>query len=639
MRTVRRLYFYAVSLISLEIALWGAIGLARNIFNLVPGSTNPLASGLALVLAGLPIFLLHWNIAQRDAFRDDDEHASQVRALFLYGSLLGLLVPVVQSTLAVINRLLLSGFGLSAQQALVGSQQSYLDNLIALVANLVVSIYFFRILQQDWRAQLPGSSLPEVRRLYRYIWMLYGLIMAAAGARLILYFILYASSARVSLVASVLVNGLALVVVGTPLWTWTWRIIQNSLKEPAENRSILRLGILYLLSLSATATTLTVAGILLFEFLRRVLGASGGFRSFIPDQAGLFATLVPAGVIWAYFWRELRRNLASVPEESHRDGLRRIYFYLLSLGGTIATFSALQQLLSYLVQTFLGSTMLVEGLRNQLSGALAALMVGLPLWLLAWLPMQAEARRSDDAGDHARRSTIRKGYLYLVLFATVVGAMGSGGWLLYLIFRKLLGQQISGFNIDAANWFQTLALILVWLFYHLAVLRADGHLAQQSLGNRHADFSVLILQASSESFTTELVQALQRLAPRIPITVQRLDQGEPTDELLNKQVVVLPAWLAMQPGEKLGLWLSKFKGLRLLIPLPSQGWIWLGSVFRGERDLARETAQAVRQLAEGQEVRPSPPSNPWAVVGYVLGGIFGLILLIFAVGIVISSFR
>ena len=33
MRTIRRLYFYAVALISLEVVIWGLIGLLRSIFS------------------------------------------------------------------------------------------------------------------------------------------------------------------------------------------------------------------------------------------------------------------------------------------------------------------------------------------------------------------------------------------------------------------------------------------------------------------------------------------------------------------------------------------------------------------------------------------------------------------------------
>ena len=61
MKTVRRLYFYAVALISLEVVLWGLINLLRSIIDqTVGGGAEALASALALILVGLPIFLFHW---------------------------------------------------------------------------------------------------------------------------------------------------------------------------------------------------------------------------------------------------------------------------------------------------------------------------------------------------------------------------------------------------------------------------------------------------------------------------------------------------------------------------------------------------------------------------------------------------
>ena len=45
MRTIRRFYFYLVAFISLEVVVWGAISLARTLFeNLPGGNTNQLAN-------------------------------------------------------------------------------------------------------------------------------------------------------------------------------------------------------------------------------------------------------------------------------------------------------------------------------------------------------------------------------------------------------------------------------------------------------------------------------------------------------------------------------------------------------------------------------------------------------------------
>ena len=65
MKTIRRLYFYLVTLVSLEVVAWALISLARSMIN---GTLSDiLAGGLAFILVGLPVFLFHWRAVQRDA--------------------------------------------------------------------------------------------------------------------------------------------------------------------------------------------------------------------------------------------------------------------------------------------------------------------------------------------------------------------------------------------------------------------------------------------------------------------------------------------------------------------------------------------------------------------------------------------
>lgn len=645
MRTVRRIYFYAVSLVSLEIALWGVISLARNILS--PSyrlqDSDLLASGLALVLVGLPIFVLHWWLAQRDAVRDDDERASRVRGIFLYGVLLATLIPVVQSLLAIVARLLLSALGQAEVQAVVGGGQTVLDNLISIAVNGVVYYYFLRQLAADWRANLPGNTLAEERRLYRTVWVIYGLLLLTAGVRLIVYYILSADT------DAMLGNGLALALVGAPVWVFHWRTWQRAAAQPAERRSLLRLVVLYLLSLSGVLVTLASAAEVIQNLLDRLLNIPAlaathallpeyQWGTFLTQTSGALATLLPAALVWAYYSRQLSTDLAAIADEPRRAALRRGYTYILALIGNAATFFGVLAIAHFIIRLIVLAFSTPLSLFNQLTSGLTAVLIGLPLWLVHWWRAQTEARREDDLGDHARRSTLRKGYLYLVLFATVVGSMITAGWLLYLVFQKLLGTDLPNFTLDAFNWLAALLLALVWLFYHFKTLRTDGALALRSLGERHAAFPVLILQEQDEGFTTELVQALQRTAPRIPIVVQRAAAGAPADDLLHSKAVVLPGAQAVRPEEALRSWLSEFTGERVLVPLPAEGLVWLGAPSRDARELAQETAQALRQLAEGQEVTPPRGTNPWAVTGAVLGGIFAIILIFWVILGLASSF-
>src|SRR5574338_966460 len=161
MNTVRRLYFYGLSFISIEVVVWGVIGLLRTIFSSAMVGSSLLATGLSLVLVGVLIFYLHWRTAQRDAMREPDERGSRVRAVFLYAALGAAFGPILLSTLAIANKAILALFGLPESQAWFGSDQVIVDHLIAIAINAVLFAYFWNVTISDWRANTPESALHE----------------------------------------------------------------------------------------------------------------------------------------------------------------------------------------------------------------------------------------------------------------------------------------------------------------------------------------------------------------------------------------------------------------------------------------------------------------------------------------------
>ena len=187
-----------------------------------------------------------------------------------------------------------------------------------------------------------------------------------------------------------------------------------------------------------------------------------------------------------------------------------------------------------------------------------------------------------DIGDHERRSLVRKIYLYILLFASVVGGMFATGILFNRLLNAALGNPMANFKVESTRQALLVLLIVLWLVYHLRTLRQDGRIAQQALGRRHAAFPTLILQAGEDdsAFTVELVNALQRQAPGLPVAVQPIAQGVPDETLSAARLIVLSAGLAAHPPEALRLWLNEFHGQRLVIPLPAEGITWLGSGTR-----------------------------------------------------------
>ncbi len=637
MRTVKRLYIYAVGIISLEVVLWGMIGLMRSIFSghVLSGGVNLLAAALSLILVGVPVFLVHWWWAQRDAAREMEERASAVRALFLYGALLGTLIPAAQNLLAVINRLLMPAFQAAASRALIGGGQRLSDNLIALGMNLLVAAYLLFILRADWKAVSPLDSFRLVRRVSRYVWMFYGLGLLVGGSQQLLRFVIESVGKAVSPTGLFLAdlrvlaaNGLALLLVGAPVWAAAWLTVQRSLDETEERASLLRLGILYSLSLAGVTTVLSAGGIVVRLLLRLLLGEQMTLAAVLGELSGPLSIGIPIGGVWAYYGHWLSRTIKEVPDAPRRAGMRRIYFYILSAIGLTATFIGLNMLLDF--STDMPSHALTWW-RLQLTTALAILAAGLPLWLSTWLPMQAEALAAGESGDHARRSLTRKIYLYLTLFASVMGMMASAGVLAFTLLQTLLGSPPDNSSI-AVDSLRTLFCFVLLGVYHITVLRADGRRAAGALAEKQAAFPVLIFDPGDGTFAAAVQAAIRRTAPNLPLAVQAADQPVPPQT--GARAVILPGDLALDPPAALRTWLEQYAGSRIIVPRPAPGWVWAGG-FK-ESTALTQAAQAVRQLAEGQEVRLAT-GNPAAMAFvYFLAVIGGLQIVIMMISLGLS---
>lgn len=637
MRTIRRIYIYLVALVSLEVIVWGVIGLARTILQgRQIGMGSALAGSLALTLVGLPVFLVHWGLAQRSAARDGEERAERVRAVFFHAALVGTLIPAVQSGMALINRLLVTLMGLPAASALVGGNQSSWDNLIALLINGLAAYYFYTVLQRDRRLPEALPGLNEVRRLYRVVWLLYGLGLTILGVQMLVGYILSPASGMIRAGSAALANAVALLAAGVPLWLFTWRAMQAGLDQPGERESLLRWVVLYLLALAGVGTVLTTAGLVLAVVLRKLLGDAITWNQVLINIRQPLSLAIPLGGVWAYYGGILQRQIEQTPETGRRAALRRLYHYILSAFGVGSVITGTILLSGYLVGTLVETSTIQIPHTSQLANALAVLAVGLPLWLAAWRPMAAEARLEGDPGDHARRSPIRKAYLYLALFAGVIGSMVSAWRFLSPLFNVWFGSAQADLTQAALRNLAYLVIFLIFLAYHWIALRADGRAAAQALALRQTRFAVLIL-APDEEFLGALQAAIQRQASHVPVTGEVLAQGAPVAEPGAFQAVVLPAALAVRPNDELRAWLDAFQGERLVLPSLADGWAWVGSGERPLREWAEQTGHAVRQRAEGLPLRPAPVSSPWVVAGYIFGALFGVELLIVLASLLFST--
>lgn len=631
MKSIRRLYFYLVAFISIEVVLWGLVGLLRSVANdTISGGADALAQALALILVGVPIFLIHWLWVQRASARDEEEKTATLRAVFFYAILLATLIPVVQNLLSFIDRALIQGAGLEVGRAFsLFREQTLADNLIAILMNGIVAAYFWNILRGEWTT-LPDplrENFTEVRRLYRYIWMLYGLLMTVFGAQQILRFLFYVPGDVVGeLGREVVVNGIALLVVGTPIWVYSWRIIQESLIDSAEMASTLRLGILYLLALGGVITVISTASMVVNAIITWLLGADWSFRDFVQQIAGPISIGVPLGLVWAYYGYWLKRHIETAGDRVRQAAMRRLYNYLLAFIGLVVLFIGVATLFAFIIDMITGTSILMsDSTRGTLATSLSSLIVGLPLWLVMWRPMQAEAMNSGELGDHARRSVLRKVYLYLALFASVIGGMATAVGLVYELVRVLLGGDIGGsFVSDVLNFVQLLFLFGIVLIYHLNVLRMDGTSTADLLADKQSGYSVLVVD-SGDGFVESVRAALMKLGSKVQVTTTNPNM-KPSGDF---NAILMSGSLAVDAPE----WIRSFNGSRIVVQNEAKDIVWT--------DDAAQAAQSVQQLAEGQEVRKQRIGrSAWTIVIYVFAALFMLqllfILLAFGISLVVG---
>jgi len=391
--------------------------------------------------------------------------------------------------------------------------------------------------------------------------------------------------------------------------------------------------VLYLLALAGVITVLASGGVFVDLILRLIVGEPMTFFSFTQKVAGPLSIGIPLAGVWAYYGRWLSRAIAESPDAPRRAGMRRLYTYILSAIGLGATFTGLSLLLSFVVDATLGNIVWADVLRPRLAAALATLLVGLPLWWLAWQPMQAEALEGGDAGDHARRSIVRKVYLYLALFVSVVGGMITAVSLLNLLLRSLFGSSIQNLLQQSLKDLELLFLFVGLGVYHGMVLGKDGRLASEALAEKHAAFPVLVFDHGDGSFGQAVLTALHRLTPRLPVAIQPASQ--PVAPEAAPKAVLVPSDLAVEPPESLRDWLGKYEGNRLIVPQAAKGWVWTGGI-RPLPAAATQAAQTLRQLAEGQELRQQAVTPGWMIAVYIVAGLFGLEILGVLIGLGIS---
>ena len=644
MSNVRRWYIYLVCAISLQGVVWAIIALLRNLF--IYG-VDPIAVAfqIAVVIVGLPVYLAHWLWGQRLVQSEDEERRAVLRRFYLYGMMAAFLGPFTANAFDLIRRLL---GGISDYQSYGYLQLSYgeaiLFHVLAIIVLAPMWFYHQRTLTEDSRIipEIGGSA--TVRRLYVLGFSATGLILTTmAIIHLIRWIMLQFSSSviRSSGLWVGLTDEITRLIIGVPLWVIFWRWAGKLYSSPSEEEraSVLRKFYLYGAVFIGAMTTVANATGLLAGFFRRALG--------LPPEGGLgiyqpLPVIIGMGVLWAYHALVLRDDAEQVLEVPRQAGVRSLYLYLIAAVGLSALLIGLSGDISVIIRA-LGESF-GTSLRGEFSWFTAAIIAGLPVWIIPWRQAQIEAEQKNPAGENARRLVVRKIYLYFYLFVASMTVLSSTVYIVFRILSLLLG----GESLEVTELGQAISFSLiavgVWL-YHGRILQRDRRISQSEKADNLKALKMSIVDIFDGSFGQALVDDLKREMPDFtlePIVLNSEvltgeDKAEGQEaaiaELTEAGLIVGP-WVITVPGGGEGAVTADIahavvtsSARKLLVPSQVEGWDWAGVERWKADDLLRQTVQAVKQIAAGEMVKVLRPLGAGTIIAIIIGVFFLLILL------------
>jgi hypothetical protein len=284
---------------------------------------------------------------------------------------------------------------------------------------------------------------------------------------------------------------ISVVVVALPLFLvhrlWAQR---SAARDPEERASLARLLYLYIMMTAFLAPLINNA----FGFVRALLHlvldvAPTGFawQTVLPPSQSVWYNLAPMivlGLLWFYHRRVRKGDEQAVPKTEAAAVVHQLYLYLFAAIGLGMSIVATVNLLEWLLgQIFVIDRPAADAGRLFLAAEIARLVVGLPVWLISWLTAQ---RLFHGPDEQERESVVRKAYLYLLVFISVMGVVITATVVLSDILSRLLDLPSSGGDLRLP-----VALVVtfgsLWA-YHAYILRHDaaeaGGEEQQALVRR-----------------------------------------------------------------------------------------------------------------------------------------------------------
>ena len=543
MSSIKRLYFYFVAFVALIVVANGATTMLGPILDrllpnrLLLGSlATPFSLGLAMIIPGLPLWLIHWRATQRYVRRDPEEIGSAERKLYLNALLF------ISAVVVLLAALRIFGWFLGAEDARMDGSS---------LASLLV---WGSLWSYHWRVESSeGQPTPDARRahrLYLYLTSAYSLVTLVVGLGVVLAVLL--SGIYNALFPGVILDapaawgdqmrmGVSLIAMGGLWWGFHWVYAARGDRE-----SVLGQVYLYLFAvLGGIVTVLSAIIALIYQTLWFILGGVDASASSHFEFVVFTLTFLLWGVaLFVYHWRVVQEEGTGMP--LRLLGAGRGYRYIMT-GLGLASFSGgmitlVFVLLGFLVALSPGIFLGNNWWQNPLSAALAMLVVGMPVWFYFWTTAQSSALQ----GSPEERAILpRRLFLYVVLGAAMLGMLGNLTFLLFKFINGIIEGTLSLDVLRETRW--SIGVVItagVFLGYYWSILREDQRVGAEA-APRRKEVTLVVGE-----WAAALVPELEEVLGTRPKVLYNLSSDEASPSLSQEELQDLAGRVAAAPGGK-----------------------------------------------------------------------------------------
>jgi hypothetical protein len=631
---IRRVYVYVVTAVTLNAVAWALIALLRNILtpilhreqSFVVHNIETMALQLAIIIIGLPIYLVHWLWTERLAQRDEEERQATLRGLYLYVMLTAFLTPFIANAYSFVQaalRLILGvKLAIPTWSSELPSEDTLLFTLIAMLVLALLGGYHMWVIRSNRRTISDTATQDTIHRLYIYLFSFVGLVMTSVGVGNMLRWLLFrvGETAAVSTNEQSLITASTELLVGIPVWLVFWWQAERMFNQGGnvEQASALRKFYLYLVIFLAALGTVGSLTTLLAGLFRRLFSLESQ-----GDVRNVLSVLITTAVIWAYHFVVLRQDTKAMPEGQPQAGVRRLYWYLIAGIGLMVLLVGIGGDISVFIRSLSGQDELFmkNFLLEQLAWFTATLIAGLALWSIPWRNIQAECAGSEPGAAQARQSWVRKIYLYFYLLLATLTFLGAGIYILSQLVLLVIGGRAARTLVPDMAQAIAFALLAVAVWsYHLTLIRRNVDAGQTTEMQLADKVQLAVVDDEDGRLGQALITAIQKAFPNAilhpigltPEAVTVMHTGEPSpplaEILANSQIIVGP-WTMVTPYVNHGITdpntlaaIAASPAQKLLIPKPELNWDWAGFSGWETETAVQQTIRSVKRLISGQPV-------------------------------------